>query len=175
MHTGLLALLLDSLPSGWTSFELFRMWSCLINELSWNSLTFRGLSHGILQADPWRGQSLLSWSPGCGLMVTAAFDFPLPSEPLLVCECKVQQSICLHWLLHQLCQEVPQTLTALLTTCWVVSPANNQAAPPWMLFLLACKSLTHLFCRVAYSRHSLVCSLILSHKFSRALFPAYHP
>ena len=67
----------------------------------------------------------------CGLMVTAAktaFDLHFPSEPFLVCEYEVQQSIH-HWLLCQLCQDVFINAIHELLDCLCTAVLSLQLVP----------------------------------------------
>lgn len=47
----------------WTRPWTWRMWSLKIIPLSWTPFS-PGCIHGILPSRPWKGHSLLSWSPG---------------------------------------------------------------------------------------------------------------
>lgn len=54
--------------NNWDNFQICRWWFPKINKYSCTSLLSRALSHGIIQAVPWRNPRLLSWGPGLGIL-----------------------------------------------------------------------------------------------------------
>lgn len=170
--------------SGCTSFELFKV----IFLYQW---TFLDLSY-FQRFIPWVSpkqipdedkacspevQVVVSWSLQPG--VTLTFTSPA-SLSLFVSMRSSRASLCTGSSISYV-RKFPRKSLHCLQPAVLPLQQKIRLVPRGCCFYLPVRGLNHLFFRAGWPRAeptavspALVCSLILSHKFSRALFPTYH-